>query len=47
LMHVLSNGEYNLNGFVFKSLIPSFTNLVFYSWLLVDFQCAVVTTIKS
>lgn len=29
LMHVLSNGKYELGGFVFEQLIPSFTNLVF------------------
>lgn len=29
LMHVLSNGKYELGGFVFERLIPSFTNLVF------------------
>ena len=29
LMHVLANGEYEIGGFVFKQLIPSFTNLVF------------------
>lgn len=29
LMHVLSNGNYDLGGFVFGRLIPSFTNLVF------------------
>ena len=29
LMHVLSNGNYELGGFVFEGLIPSFTNLVF------------------
>ena len=29
LMHVLSNGKYELGGFVFGRLIPSFTNLVF------------------
>ena len=29
LMHVLSNSNFNLTGFVFKNLIPSFTNLVF------------------
>lgn len=29
LMHVLANGEYKINGFVFEKLIPSFTNLVF------------------
>lgn len=29
LMHILANGNYSLNGFVFQKLIPSFTNLVF------------------
>ena len=29
LMHVLANGEYEIGGFVFEQLIPSFTNLVF------------------
>ena len=29
LMHVLSNGKYEIEGFVFNQLIPSFTNLVF------------------
>ena len=29
LMHVLTNGNYGLSGFVFEQLIPSFTNLVF------------------
>ena len=29
LMHVLANGKYELGGFVFGSLIPNFTNLVF------------------
>ena len=29
LMHVLANGEYEIRGFVFEQLIPSFTNLVF------------------
>ena len=28
-MHVLANGNFNLNGFIFDDLIPSFTNLVF------------------
>ena len=28
LMHVLANGEYELGGFAFERLIPSFTNLV-------------------
>ena len=29
LMHVLANGNYEVGGFVFEQLIPSFTNLVF------------------
>ena len=29
LMHILANGNYDLNGFMFQKLIPSFTNLVF------------------
>lgn len=29
LMHILENGNFGLNGFVFQKLIPSFTNLVF------------------
>ena len=29
LMHILSNGNFGLNGLVFQKLIPSFTNLVF------------------
>ena len=29
LMHVLTKGEYEMKGFVFERLIPSFTNLVF------------------
>lgn len=29
LMHLLSNGKYELGGFVFERLIPYFTNLVF------------------
>ena len=29
LMHILSNGDFGLTGFVFQKLIPSFTNLVF------------------
>ena len=28
-MHVLTNGKYELGGFVFEKVIPSFTNLVF------------------
>ena len=29
LMHILANGNFGLNGFVFQKLIPSFTNLVY------------------
>lgn len=29
LMHILSNGNYAVGGFVFERLIPAFTNLVF------------------
>lgn len=29
LMHVRSNGEFNMEGFVFEQLIPSFAHLVF------------------
>lgn len=29
LMHVLANGNYNVNNYVFDKIIPSFTNLVF------------------
>ena len=29
LMHILANGKYEISGFVFDQLIPSFTNLVF------------------
>lgn len=29
IMHVLANGEYKIDGFVFEQLIPSFANLVF------------------
>ena len=29
LMHILTNGEYGIGGFVFEQLIPSFTNIVF------------------
>ena len=28
IMHVLANGEYGLQGFVFEQLIPSFPDLV-------------------
>ena len=29
MMHVLSNGKYEIGGFVFEQFIPAFTNLVF------------------
>ena len=29
LMHVLANTEYNLSGFIYDKMIPSFTNLTF------------------
>ena len=38
LMHVLANGDYGLNGFLFKSLIPSFTNLVFLFMVISGFS---------
>lgn len=37
LMHVLANGNYSLGGFVFDSLIPSFTNLVFLFMIISGF----------
>ena len=37
LMHVLSNGKYKLSGFMFESLIPSFTNLVFLFMIISGF----------
>lgn len=36
-MHVLANGSYQLNGFLFESLIPSFTNLVFLFMIISGF----------
>lgn len=38
LMHVLANGHYNLDGFAFKSLIPSFTNLVYLFMIISSFS---------
>ena len=38
LMHVLANGAYLLDGFVFDSLIPSFTNLVFLFMIISGFS---------
>ena len=37
LMHILSNGNFGLNGLVFQKLIPSFTNLVFLFMMVSDF----------
>lgn len=37
LMHVLANGNYAVDGFVFESLIPSFTNLVFLFMIISGF----------
>lgn len=38
LMHVLSNGAYGLEGFVFRRLIPSFTDLVFLFMVISGFS---------
>lgn len=38
MMHVLSNGDYQLKGFVFERLIPSFTDLVFLFMVLSGFS---------
>lgn len=38
LMHVLSNGEYKLNGFIYEQMIPSFTNLVFLFMIVSGFS---------
>lgn len=38
MMHVLSNGKYKLDGFVFRELIPSFTNLVFLFMMISSFS---------
>lgn len=37
IMHVLSNGGYNIDGFVFEKLIPSFANLVFLFMMISGF----------
>lgn len=37
LMHVLANSKYELSGFVFSSIIPSFTNLVFLFMIISGF----------
>lgn len=37
LMHVLANGRYNIGGFIFDKLIPSFTNLVFLFMIISSF----------
>lgn len=38
LMHVLDNGAYDLSGFVFVKLIPSFTDLVFLFMVISGFS---------
>ena len=38
LMHVLFNGRYEIDGFVFKKLIPSFTDLVFLFMVISGFS---------
>ena len=38
LMHVLSNGAYGLEGFAFRRLIPSFTDLVFLFMVISGFS---------
>jgi peptidoglycan/LPS O-acetylase OafA/YrhL len=38
LMHVLFNGDYGLGGFVFRRLIPSFTDLVFVFMVISGFS---------
>ena len=37
LMHVLANGDYSMGGFVFDTIIPSFTNLVFLFMIISGF----------
>ena len=44
LMHILANGKFGLNGFVFQKLIPSFTNLVFLFMMVSGFgMCCAIT----
>ena len=38
LMHVLSNGGYELKGFVIQKLIPSFTDFVFLFMVISGFS---------
>ena len=38
MMHVLANGNYALQGFVFQQLIPSFTDLVFLFMIISGFS---------
>lgn len=47
LMHILENGNFGLNGFVFQKLIPSFTNLVFLFRMASGLVCAVAITRNS
>lgn len=37
LMHVLANGNYSVDGFLFEKLIPSFTNFVFLFMIISGF----------
>lgn len=37
IMHVLANGKYDLSGFVFSSIIPSFADLVFLFMIISGF----------
>lgn len=49
LMHVLVNGNYELSGFVFDRLIPSFTDLVFLFMVISGFSmcCGYYTKIRN
>lgn len=49
LMHVLTNGNYELSGFVFDKLIPSFTDLVFLFMVISGFSmcCGYYKKIRS
>ena len=37
ILHVLTNGKYEIGGAVFTSIIPSFTNLVFLFMIIIGF----------
>ena len=47
IMHVLANGEYGLQGFVFEQLIPSFPDLVLLFLVISGLVCAVAIIRKS